>query len=1073
MSDPKLLDDPLLQSVPTVDGEKVLDRRYAIKSTLGHGGMGVVYRGVHLEFGEDVALKCLEPGLIRRDPVFVERFKREARLARKIRHPNVVGVQDVAQDADSGVHFIAMEFVEGTNAHQLVVNRGPLPVDEALGIALGAARGLAAAHDAGLVHRDVKPDNLLVSNAGVVKLADLGLAKQQDDAGMTCSGAGMGTPRYMAPEQFADAKNVNSTADVYALGATLYFLLTGHHGVQGTTLLEVMRKATEHEFPAVREVRPDVPEGVAAFIARCVSHDPTVRPSDGGAMVPDLTAMQSTAPSHTPAGDFDDMLTLVPLGSTGGSGLSNDSSPTLSPTPATTGLDDDSNAAIFGMGMATPESAKPAADPTHVPTVPHAAPAKVAAAAAVPPAQPPADPTATESPTEPVSPGASASGGKGKLIVAAVVVVAAIAVGASMFGGDEDPTDDSTTPVASTSDEAAEAPLEATATQAAATLDPEPDPEPTAATEATDATDDGDARPTAAVPAVVTGGPQPAWVGEPAGPVSTDDGLVLQGAGAAGPTPNLQRQITQAAASGRGQVAEVAGIVSNWAVSSYFSSHRADHSAEVGTSNAKHLQIARAATVNALPATKRKEAWRKSDGAELHALVALPFAALRDSLRNQLDSVIVEQHDADTLVASLDDARSGLEEWLDDLDGMSAAGLGLSIDRRRKLEAATPAPVVATTPAPVVATTAPAEEAASTGTEASSAVENPASEQLTSAAIETPPIQPADLPVEEIPVAAQSAPLTVAPEPVVVEPEPVVPEPEVTQPTAATEPAIDSPADTPATEAPSGATPGVIAKSTSPDAHAWTAGSPAPDIEGFAFVAENGQGYPEYDLDLRGGVTLRFVLAPAGTFAMGSTNLETGHAIDESPVHDVTLDAFLISRTEVTRAQWLAVLGEDPSSVQGADDTPVVSVSWEDVQFFNRFTRLSLPSEAQWEYAARGGQASSEVDVGASAWSSANSGGAAHAVATKAPNGFGVHDMLGNVWEWCDDTWHKRYYDAPTDGTAWMADSIIRGEDSARRVTRGGAYNASGSALRAAYRNNQSYTSKQDSLGFRSVKTLR
>jgi hypothetical protein len=279
----------MLKDVPVEAGYKILDRRWVLYDVLGQGGMAVVYRGKHVRMGHDVAIKCLDPVLARRDPQFVERFEKEARAAARVNDPCVVQVHDVAEA--SGLHFMAMQFVDGENARQRVERKGPLSVPEAITIATGAASGLAAAHKAGLVHRDVKPDNILISTTGEVKLADLGLAKMADgDSAMTMAGVTMGTPRYMPPEQFGDASTVGPAADVYSLGATLFFLLTGTDGIVGSSVPEVMKVVCDGRFPRATTIRPDVPAEIDALIATCVSVNSAARPADGSQL---LAAIQS------------------------------------------------------------------------------------------------------------------------------------------------------------------------------------------------------------------------------------------------------------------------------------------------------------------------------------------------------------------------------------------------------------------------------------------------------------------------------------------------------------------------------------------------------------------------------------------------------------------------------------------------------------------------------------------------------------------------------------------------------------------------------------------------------------
>ena len=281
--------DPLLRGLPERGGRRWLGR-CRLERVLGRGGFGTVYAAWHDSLAVEVAVKCLEPGLAARDPSFAQRFRREARAAVRINHPAVVRVFDV--DEEHGLHFLVMELVEGETAGERVQRKGPLATGEAVQITLGAARGLAAAHAAGLVHRDVKPDNLLVSREGRVKLADLGLAKPGDSGSvLTASGTVLGTPQYMAPEQVREARDVGPAADVYALGATLYHLLTGQDGIAPGPLAEVLDRVRRAPFPDVRSLRPEVPEGVAELIAQCTAKEPGARPADGAALAARLEAL--------------------------------------------------------------------------------------------------------------------------------------------------------------------------------------------------------------------------------------------------------------------------------------------------------------------------------------------------------------------------------------------------------------------------------------------------------------------------------------------------------------------------------------------------------------------------------------------------------------------------------------------------------------------------------------------------------------------------------------------------------------------------------------------------------------
>ena len=283
-SDPDLLQDPLLRAAPTLEGFKVLDPA-VLYAKVGQGGMGAVYRGRHCKLDLDVAVKCLKPSLAAESPDFVARFEREARLAASLAHQNIVRVMDVQQR--DGLHYLVMEFVRGESVRERVQRKGPLPEAEALAILHGAAAGLAEAHARGIVHRDIKPDNLLVSLEGRVKVADLGLAKAPPGAGQSLAAASavMGTPQYMAPEQW-DSPDVTPAADVWALGVTLQFVLTGEHAIAGGSFAQMARAVQEHDLPPLPARLPAVSPAVAALFARCVAR----RPQDRFATAKELLA---------------------------------------------------------------------------------------------------------------------------------------------------------------------------------------------------------------------------------------------------------------------------------------------------------------------------------------------------------------------------------------------------------------------------------------------------------------------------------------------------------------------------------------------------------------------------------------------------------------------------------------------------------------------------------------------------------------------------------------------------------------------------------------------------------------
>ncbi|MEZ6196742.1 MAG: protein kinase [Planctomycetota bacterium] len=285
----ELLNDRILDRVPVIAGHKVLEP-CVLLARLGKGGMGVVYRARHLNLGIDVALKCLNAAAASGSDEFEARMRREARLAAELSHQNLIRVFDVG--VRHGVPHIVMELVAGETLTQRVRRRGALPPREVITIIAQAARGLGAAHAAEACHRDVKPDNLMISRKGVVKVADLGLAKAANcrESFATSTGLAFGTPQYMPPEQFEDASSVDARADVYALGATAFYALTGHHGIEGDSLTEIMRQICLTGFPRTLDAGLIADPELARLIDRATATSRAERPRDGNAFAAELDA---------------------------------------------------------------------------------------------------------------------------------------------------------------------------------------------------------------------------------------------------------------------------------------------------------------------------------------------------------------------------------------------------------------------------------------------------------------------------------------------------------------------------------------------------------------------------------------------------------------------------------------------------------------------------------------------------------------------------------------------------------------------------------------------------------------
>ncbi|HWA98762.1 MAG TPA: protein kinase, partial [Pirellulales bacterium] len=262
---------------------------YLVLDRLGAGGMGQVFRARHRKMDRIVALKVLPKKAVA-SPEAVERFHREVRAAARLIHSNIVTALDA--DEGQGTHFLVMEYVEGHDLSSIVKERGPLPVDEAVRYLADAARGLEHAHSEGIVHRDIKPSNLIVDKRGTVKILDMGLARFVDPvagqevaagqataaaAGLTQQGSVMGTVDYMAPEQAMDTRQADARADLYSLGCTLHYLLTGRPPFAGDTLLKRLLAHRDGAIPSLRAANPQVPEALDAVFQRLLAKRPDER----------------------------------------------------------------------------------------------------------------------------------------------------------------------------------------------------------------------------------------------------------------------------------------------------------------------------------------------------------------------------------------------------------------------------------------------------------------------------------------------------------------------------------------------------------------------------------------------------------------------------------------------------------------------------------------------------------------------------------------------------------------------------------------------------------------------------
>jgi serine/threonine-protein kinase len=266
--------------------EELIGGRYQLEEHVGSGGMSKVYRAHDRLLERTVALKILHEHYSQ-DDEYVERFRREARAVAQIAHPNVVTVIDRGEH--EGRQFIVFEYVDGENLKQLVEREGSLPIRQVIQLGLQVASALAAAHERGVVHRDVKPQNVLLSEDGLPKVTDFGIARSADVESVTLTGTVMGTSEYLSPEQ-ARGEAVDVRSDVYSLGAILYELCTGRVPYPGENPVSVAMRHLHEPVPSVRERRRDVPRRLEAAIRRALAKDPAERFASMGELIAELEA---------------------------------------------------------------------------------------------------------------------------------------------------------------------------------------------------------------------------------------------------------------------------------------------------------------------------------------------------------------------------------------------------------------------------------------------------------------------------------------------------------------------------------------------------------------------------------------------------------------------------------------------------------------------------------------------------------------------------------------------------------------------------------------------------------------
>lgn len=266
--------------------DSLLQDRYRIQDKIASGGMGSVYRALDEKLGREVAIKILAPNLAE-DSSFVERFRREARAAAGLRHPNIANVFDAGEG--DGCHFIVMELAEGRDLARVLREEGPLDHERAIQVLDQICLALGHAHSAGIIHRDVKPANVIVSDAGSVKVTDFGIARAADDSKLTATGSVLGTAHYISPEQ-AEGKPLSSTSDIYSLGIVMFETLTGALPFTGDSLMAVAMRHINDPMPLPSSIDSKVPPALDRIVERATRKDPSTRYADAFEMHQDLSS---------------------------------------------------------------------------------------------------------------------------------------------------------------------------------------------------------------------------------------------------------------------------------------------------------------------------------------------------------------------------------------------------------------------------------------------------------------------------------------------------------------------------------------------------------------------------------------------------------------------------------------------------------------------------------------------------------------------------------------------------------------------------------------------------------------
>ena len=1024
-----LLEDPLLREIPEREGYRVLEP-CVLYARLGQGGMGTVYRARHLNLGIDVAVKCLKGSLADEGSSFVVRFQREARIAAGIHHQNLVQVYDVSHKG--GVHYLVMEYVRGETARHRVHRKGPLAEPEACRIAVGAATGLGEAHAQRVVHRDVKPDNIMISHDGRVKVSDLGLAKAlESEEAHTLTQGVMGTPQYMAPEQWEDSAGVGPASDVWAMGATLYFLLTGKDAIATGTMQQVCRRICAEPFPDVRAASSGVSADVAAILERCVARDPGKRYADCRELAHELK--QALAKDNSTLIDPNWEATAILR------------RPLVSPPPAESmaririALDEKLPPTVpVAGGLATPVPA--AASPTP-------------AASAAPTASATADPRWWKRAA------ARWVGALGAVLAVALLAWSLLGGGArdEVAAADRARSAAGGSGGASTERAGAAAPVPTAGEGApsAALADPEgsrrqtgPAIEPAdgdsgapPASEAEGPASEGPVgRPTsgASHPTEIATGA--ASGREPAEPVPIPGEPAVQPAAVVPPQPLPPVVLTLDGVPPESEKAITKQTA--FVVSGHVEHPRAPEvRIEVDGQPPETADLDEEDRFEASISLDEDRAYEILVLAE--GLEARTFSVVRDTLRPELTRVDEPEPTSKGLKADLlvhvNEPVVGVEvggQRFTELEGgqWSLKGVDLA-------EGENTFDIVATDPAGNEGTLALTIMRDSQGP-ALQRVIPPRERQLSPGAL-------------QIALEFDEAPSLVALEGV--------------------ELRLDGRTAVGSVDVPSSGPEWKVTWNAADELGNGSNGELSWEVDltpkvppGWEPFGDEGHrrgagGWAGRVKDPRTGVV--FVLVEGGTFVMGSTE-----TLEERPPHDVQVpDAFYLGETEVSRGQWSVMTGKStpPDDELGL---PAVNVSWSEVDAVCRKLGYRLPTEAEWEYACRAGRRTAygfgqrlTPQLANFADPSSGEPREVHPCGRCPANDWGLRDMHGNVWEWCEDVYDAGFYgrspaENPLDAT---------GGPEASRVLRGGSCFSYATNCRSASRRGGAPNLRSRDVGFR------